>query len=110
MKRVLFICSQNKFRSPTAEKVFANNPNLETRSAGLNSDAVNVLTPELVLWAEVIFVMEKSQKNKLQKKFKQYINKQRIICLNIPDVYEFMDPDLVLVLNEAVPKLLRINT
>ena len=110
MKRVLFVCSQNKYRSPTAEKVFANNPNMEVMSAGLNSDAINVLTPELVEWAEIIFVMEKAQKNKLQKKFKKYINKQRIICLNIPDYYEYMDPDLVLIFQDTVPKLLRINT
>ena len=109
MKRVLFICSQNKLRSPTAEKVFGNHPDLEVMSAGLNPDAVNILTPELVLWSEVIFVMEKAHKNRLQRKFKQYLNKQRIICLGIPDDYEFMDPELVSRLKAMVPKLLGIT-
>ena len=109
MKKVLFVCSQNKLRSPTAERVFSNDPDLEVLSAGLNSDAMNVLTPELVLWAEVIFVMEKAHKNKLQKKFKRYLNKQRVICLNIPDEYEFMAPELVSMFQEMVPRLLGIR-
>ena len=109
MKRVLFICSQNKLRSPTAERIFGNHPDLEVMSAGLNSDAVNVLTPELLQWAEVIFVMEKAHKNKLQKKFRRYLNNQKLICLGIPDEYEFMDPELVSKLKETVPKLLGIT-
>ena len=109
MRRVLFVCSQNRLRSPTAERVFSNHPDLEVMSAGLNADAENVLTLELVQWAEVIFVMEKTHKNKLQKKFKRYLNKQRVICLNIPDEYDFMEPDLVAKLKERVPALLGIT-
>lgn len=106
MKRVLFVCSQNKLRSPTAEQVFKSHPDLEVMSAGLNNDAVNPLSSELVQWSEVIFVMEKSHKIKLQKKYKRFLNKQRVICLDIPDEYEFMSPKLIALFKERVPKIL----
>ena len=104
MKRFLFICSQNKLRSPTAEQVFSHYPNIEVRSAGLNNDAVYHLSSEDLLWAEYIFVMEKAHKNKLQKKFKEFIKNQRIIVLDIPDEYEYMDPILIDELKRKVIK------
>jgi predicted protein tyrosine phosphatase len=107
MKNILFVCSQNKLRSPTAEKVFSDNPNLKVASAGLDNDAVITLTPELIEWADLIFVMEKNHQNRLQKKFKKYLTKQRIISLNIPDEYDYMDPALIEILKSTVPKYLR---
>ena len=65
MKKVLFLCSQNKFRSRTAETIFADDSNMEVASAGLDLDARVTVTPELVEWAEIIFVMEKNHKNRL---------------------------------------------
>ena len=106
MKRLLFICSQNKLRSPTAEQVFSTWPDIEVASAGLNSDAENPLTPELVSWADIIFVMEKAHRSKLSAAFKAQLNGQRIVCLDIPDRYQFMDPALVRILGERVPKFL----
>jgi predicted protein tyrosine phosphatase len=104
MKRVLFICSQNRLRSPTAEQVFASYPGLEVSSAGLNHDAENPVTPELLEWAELIFVMEKTHRNKLSSKFRRHLNNKRIVCLDIPDEYEFMDPRLVRLLRAKVPR------
>jgi predicted protein tyrosine phosphatase len=102
VKRVLFICSQNRLRSPTAEQVFAGHPQMECASAGTNSDAENPLTPELVQWAEVIFVMEKAHRKKLTSKYKRSLNGQRVICLEIPDNYGYMDPELVRLLRVKV--------
>ena len=101
MKKVLFVCSQNKLRSPTAEQVFAGRTDLEVDSAGTNQDAENPLTDELVSWADVIFVMEKAHRAKLSKRFKRHL-KARVICLDIPDDYAFMDPDLVALLHARV--------
>lgn len=95
MKTILFLCSQNRLRSPTAEQVFADHPGLEVTSAGTNHDAENPLTGELVAWADIIVVMEKQHRTKLQKRFRSSLRGQRIICLDIPDNYAFMDPDLV---------------
>ena len=104
MKRVLFVCSQNKLRSPTAEQVFASWDGIEVSSAGLNHDAVEPLTGEMVTKADIIFVMEKAHRNRLTKRFKRYLNRARVICLDIPDDFEFMDPDLVRLLQARVPR------
>jgi len=106
LKNILFICSQNKLRSPTAETVFLDNPNINVLSAGLNNNAVEVVSVDLVEWADVIFVMEKTHKNKLLKKFKKHIKDQRLICLNIPDNYEYMDPELVEIFKTRIPRFL----
>jgi predicted protein tyrosine phosphatase len=106
MKNVLFICSQNRLRSPTAEQVFANYPGIECSSAGLGHDADNPVTPELVEWASIIFVMEKAHKRKLSIKFKKYMSKARVICLDIPDDYGFMEPALVTILQTKVLRYL----
>ena len=94
-KRFLFVCSQNRLRSPTAEQVFADWPGVAASSAGTNHDAENPLTDELVEWADVIVVMERSHRNKLQRKHRKALAQRRVICLDIPDEYEFMDPGLV---------------
>jgi predicted protein tyrosine phosphatase len=104
MKNVLFVCSQNRLRSPTAEQVFAAHPGVTVTSAGTNNDAENPLTSELVQWADIIFVMEKAHRNKLQKRFKADLKGARLICLDIPDEYEFMDEGLVRLLRAKVPR------
>ncbi len=100
--RILFICSMNRWRSPTAEQLFADHPGVQCASAGLNRGADNPLTPELLEWAELIFVMEREHKTKLSKAFRSYLNGKRVICLNIPDHYQYMDPALVTLLNGKV--------
>lgn len=106
MKRLLFVCSQNKLRSPTAEAVFADYPGIEVDSAGLNHDAVVRLTPEQVEWADLILVMEKAQRAKLNRHYKRALNGQRVIVLGIPDDYAFMDPDLVTLLKTKMAPFL----
>ena len=95
MKNVLFVCGRNRLRSPTAEQVFADHPAIEATSAGTNADADNPLTAELVRWADLIFVMEKVHRSKLQKRFRADLKTARVICLDIPDEYEFMDEGLI---------------
>lgn len=103
-QHVLFICSQNRLRSPTAEQVFADRPGIETSSAGLNHDAENPLTPELLQWADTIFVMEHAHRSRLSSRFKPHLDGKRVICLEIPDEYEFMDPGLVRLLETRVSR------
>lgn len=104
MKTILFICSQNRLRSPTAEQIFADHPGLEVSSAGTNHDAENPLTGELVAWADMIVVMEKQHRAKLQRRFRSALRGQRIICLDIPDNYALMDPDLVEILGARMAR------
>jgi predicted protein tyrosine phosphatase len=103
-RNILFVCSQNRLRSPTAEHVFADWRGIETSSAGLNHDADNPVTPELLEWAEIIFVMERAHRSKLSTRFKSHLRGKRIICLDIPDNYEYMDPDLIQILKARVPQ------
>jgi predicted protein tyrosine phosphatase len=109
MRKILFICSQNKLRSPTAEQVFSTWPNLDVASAGTNHDAEVLLSRELVEWADIIMVMEKPHRNKLNAKFRAQLNGKRVIVLNIPDDYEYMDPVLVRLLEAKVPPLLGLG-
>jgi len=106
MLHVLFVCSQNRLRSPTAERVFASWPGIQVASAGLNHDAEDPLTPETVSWADLIFVMERPQRNKLSKKYRQQLKGKRLVCLDIPDEYGYMDPALVRLLKAVVPRYL----
>ncbi len=105
--RVLFVCSQNRLRSPTAEQVFSTRADLECSSAGLNHDAGNPLGTELVEWADLIFVMEDAQRRKLRARFRAQLGRTRVICLGIPDDYDYMDPELVQLLERRVGPHLR---
>lgn len=105
MKNVLFVCSQNRLRSPTAEQVFSTRRDIEVASVGTNHDADTPLAHELVAWAD-IFVMEKVHRTKLQTKFKTSLKKARLICLDIPDNYEFMDLELIDLLKARVSRYL----
>ena len=88
--------------------MFAGRDDLETASAGLNNGADVPLSGELIEWADIIFVMEKHHRSKLSKRFKPYLKNKRIICLDIPDEYEYMEPELVELLKLKVGSLLRI--
>jgi predicted protein tyrosine phosphatase len=106
MKHVLFVCSANRLRSPTAEQLFSQRADIEVASAGTNHDAETPLDAELVAWADLIFVMEKAHRTKLQRRFGRHLKKARVVCLDIPDDYVFMDPELIRILERKVPPLL----
>ena len=106
MRKVLFICGKNKWRSPTAEQVFSEHPGIHCTSAGLSHDAEVPVSAELVEWAELIFVMEKQHKSKLSAQFRPQLQGKRVVCLNIPDNYKFMDPALVELLESKVTQFL----
>ena len=106
MKRILFICSRNRLRSPTAEQVFANWPNIEVASAGLAPDAEELVTGEMVEEVDIIFVMENQHRAKLARQFKPQLRKARVVCLDIPDNYAFMQPELVALLKAKVTPFL----
>ncbi|WP_313174937.1 low molecular weight protein tyrosine phosphatase family protein [Massilia sp.] len=105
--RALFICTHNRLRSPTAEQVFATWPGIETDSAGVGADADVPLAPEQLDWAEIVFVMEKLHRSRLSAKFRRHLNGKRIVCLDIPDDYDYMQPELVRLLEKKVTPFLR---
>lgn len=106
MKRLLFVCSQNRLRSPTAEAVFADYPGVEVDSAGLNNDAEVRLSDEQLEWADVVIVMERAQRERLNRKYGHALKGKRVVVLGIPDEYDYMDPVLVQLLKrECSPYL-----
>jgi predicted protein tyrosine phosphatase len=104
MRHVLFLCNRNRAGSKTAEQVFTGWPGVEVASAGFDTSAATPLTPELLAWADTIFVMEKSHREKLTQKYRPHLRKQRVICLDIPDDFALMDPALVQLLRLRVPR------
>ncbi|WP_201313233.1 low molecular weight protein tyrosine phosphatase family protein [Dyella sp. EPa41] len=105
-RRVLFLCSRHRLRSPTAAAVFADWPGVEVDSAGLADDAETVLSSEQLDWAELIVVMEAAQRRRLQSRHGVRLQGKRVACLDIPDRYGYMQPELVeLLLRKAGPLL-----
>ena len=100
MRRILFVCSRNRLRSPTAAAVFADHPGVETDSAGLSPDAETVLHEDQIEWADVILLMEPIHRTRLQQKFGPRLTGKRIAVLGIPDDYEEMAPALVSLLRK----------
>ena len=80
---------------------------METDSAGLAADATVALSSEQIEWANIIFVMEKSHRSRLCARFKRHLNGKRIICLDIPDEYDYMQPELVKILEAKAGRFLR---
>ncbi|MBU2707131.1 phosphotyrosine protein phosphatase [Zooshikella marina] len=107
---LLFICSRNQWRSPTAETVWKNDPRFYVRSAGTSPRARRTVNPADIRWADVIFVMEKKHKNRLQAAFGRLLEYKPVYVLDIPDEYHYMDPELILELEDRVNHLLSKDT
>lgn len=105
---LLFVCSENRLRSPTGEEVFSRYDGINAIGAGTNEDAETVVSGDLIEWADIVFVMEQSHKNKVAKKFKDLLKGKRLVCLDIPDNYDRMDPILVRLLQNKVAKHVRL--
>lgn len=101
MKNILFICSKNKWRSPTAEAIFSRDTRMNVRSAGTSQKAKRTVSEKDITWADIIFVMEKKHKQRLKARFTRLLDYKDIITLDIPDEYQFMDAELVELLKDG---------
>jgi len=91
---LLFICSRNQWRSPTAENIFRQK-GYNTRSAGTSPKSKCVVSVNDIQWADQTFVMEEKHKSMIVRKFGRSITNKNIIVLDIPDDYQYMDADLI---------------
>lgn len=107
MHRALFVCSRNRLRSPAAETVFASWLAVETDSAGLAPDAKVPLGVEQLVWADLVLVVERRQRQALLRRFPAVMQGKRLICLDIPDDFACMQPELVTLLERKVGPFLR---
>jgi predicted protein tyrosine phosphatase len=103
---LLFICRFNQMRSRTAEELFSAENFYHVRSAGTDRYARRRVTGQHVLWADVIFVMEDEQEIIIREKFPDKTFNKKIINLDIPDNYYFMDPELEDLIKERVNSFL----
>lgn len=106
---VLFICSRNQWRSPTAERMWKGHPQVIARSAGTSPSARHPVSAEDVRWADVIIVMEEKHRSRLVAEFTRLVENKPIHVLDIPDEYKYMDPELVEELDRAIGPLLGIQ-
>lgn len=102
----LFVCSMNRWRSPTAEKVFADHPNIEARSGGTSRNAVRPVQSADLKWADLILVMEQKHASRLRSDFPSELKYTKLFVLDIPDDYKYMDPILIEEIESATAHVL----
>lgn len=103
MTNVLFVCSANLDRSPTAEELFQDHPGIAVASAGTATDATRPLSAEVIGWADVIIVMEEAHREAIKTRFGSSLAAKRVVCLDIPDDFRRGDTELVKLLKARVP-------
>jgi predicted protein tyrosine phosphatase len=106
---VLFVCSRNQWRSPTAERVWRRHPRLSVRSGGTSPGARHTVSGDDIRWADVVIVMEHKHKSRLVADFRELLANTPLHVLDIPDEYRFMDPELVGLLEQSVASVLQLG-
>ncbi len=109
MTNLLFICSRNQWRSPTAEMVWRRHPGLNVRSAGTSPKARRTVSAGDIDWADVIMVMESKHKSRLKAAFSRALQFKALHVLDIPDDYGYMDEELVAMLRDNVAAILGLE-
>ena len=108
--RVLFICTQNKVRSLTAEHLYRERPDLDVRSCGTAAFAKNQLTEEIMKWADMVFIFDQSQADVIENRFGKDALGKEIVSLGLEDIYQYKSENLVLKLTAKIePYLGRPN-
>ncbi|MCC9654677.1 low molecular weight protein tyrosine phosphatase family protein [Rhodopirellula halodulae] len=92
---VLFVCSKNQWRSPTAEAVYRDDPRVAVRSRGTARSAKQTIHAADLAWADLVLVMEYKHRRRLLADFPGETKFLPIEVLHIPDDYQFMDPELM---------------
>jgi len=106
---ILFVCSKNLSRSPTAEMIYKDYPDVSVKSAGMEPSAGTELTGEQITWADTIFVMEEQHQQGMLAKFPAETAHKAIVILDIPDEYKFMDAALVEKIKTKVSQYIHVE-
>ena len=107
--RVLFVCSRNRLRSPTAEAVVAGWPGVEALSAGTAPDADLRVSADLVAWADLVVCFEARHRRRLADRFGPLLQDKRVVVLGLRDEYAYLDPVLAERLRARLPALLSVR-
>src|SRR3989344_8574334 len=102
-KKLLFVCSANVDRSPTAEDIFQASHLYEADSAGTFPVAMKQVTQPLIDSADIIFVMSERADGHLSFLKERFnLSGKEVYDLDIPDKYERDDPALIALLKQRV--------
>lgn len=104
---ILFVCSQNKRRSLTAEKLLDGVNGHHVRSAGTENNARIKVTPGMIGWADLVICFEKKHLSRLKEKYADELREKKTAVLNIPDEYGYMDEELQEILQGYVEEYLK---
>jgi len=106
---ILFVCTENRLRSATAETIFNEYDGVEAIGAGTNADAPTPVSGDLVEWADVILVMEPVHRQKVAKRYRELLKDKKLAVLDVPDNYTYMQAELVELLKNRVPRYVTLT-
>lgn len=104
--KILFVCTMNQWRSPTAEKIYSDKPLVIARSRGTSDKATKTVRGIDLQWADIVLVMEHKHCERLLSDFPGEMRYKEIHVLDIPDNYRYMDPELIAEIEAAVEPIL----
>ena len=102
----MVVCGRNKRRSKTAEQIYRKNAKIDVRSAGLSPKSPSQISESKIEWSDAIMVMEDNQKNRINGQYR-HIELPPIFVLHIEDEFEFMDEELIELLEERIPNTIK---
>ncbi|TWT84694.1 Low molecular weight phosphotyrosine protein phosphatase [Planctomycetes bacterium CA13] len=103
---IIFVCSKNQWRSPSAEAIYRNDDRVSVRSRGTVRSAVQTLRSSDIAWADAILVMEDKHRKRILADFPGESELMPVYVLDIPDDYQFMDDELVTLVRSAVEPII----
>jgi len=106
-KKILFVCTGNMDRSPTAEDLLEGREEFEAMSAGTSMYARRRNSESLLGWADQIFVMEIEHEAAILHLMPDV--EKKIIVLDLPNNCLRNDPELVRMLKAKLSKHLNIK-
>jgi predicted protein tyrosine phosphatase len=98
---ILFVCGRNRWRSPTAQRLYANDSRVIARSAGVSGSSTHQISAADIEWADLILVMEDEYASWIRRNFRA-LRLPPVKSLGIADEYEFMDAELVELIQNGV--------
>jgi len=104
-RKVLFVCTANQQRSPTAERLYKNDPRFDVQSAGTHTIMGHAVSDKLLEWADDVVVMEEMHARAIRREFPQSVQSVQMHVLGIPDIYEYMDTRLQQEIRERMEKI-----
>lgn len=99
---LLFVCGRNKRRSRTAQQIYSKKAGFSARSAGVSDKSTHTVSERDLLWSDIVFVFEAEYSSRIMQKFGHLKDLPPIRNLDIPDKYQFMDQELIHLIQNLV--------